>query len=322
MLNDTDYSLSLPALKPSTIPFATQGVVAIGNFDGVHRGHQALLAQARAIADQSASPCVALTFSPHPRRFFQPHAPAFMLCVQHERDDLLRQYGADHVESLPFNASLSQMSAEDFIQYILRDRLQARHIVVGQNFVFGRGRQGHVDTLMAHGFDVTALAQVTDAEDMIYSSTAVRQAIMAHDFAQAAALLGRAWHIAGPVITGAQRGRTLGVPTANIPWPEDVLQPPFGVYAVTAHTQDGESYAAIANFGVRPTIDASTENPLLEVHLFDFSDDLYGQTIRVTPHHFIRPEQTFADLSALKAQITQDIAQARAFCLQFAAGAI
>jgi riboflavin kinase/FMN adenylyltransferase len=317
MLNDPDYSLSLPALKP---PY-TGGVVAIGNFDGVHRGHQALLAQARAIADQQNIPCIALTFSPHPRRFFQPHAPAFMLCAQAERDDLLRQAGADHVAILPFNTQLSQMSAEEFIQHILRDWLQARHIVVGQNFVFGRGRQGHVDTLMAHGFDVTGLAQVTDAHDTIYSSTAIRQAIMAHDFTQAESLLGRTWAITGNVIAGAQRGRTIGFPTANLLWPHDLLQPPFGVYAVTVQCADGTNHSAIANFGVRPTIhqDDTDAQPLLEVHLFDFSGDLYGQAIRITPHHFIRPEQSFPDLAALQAQITQDVQQAQLFHLQLAA---
>jgi riboflavin kinase/FMN adenylyltransferase len=313
MLNEQDYTLSLPALKPSS----TRGVVAIGNFDGVHKGHQALLAQARAIATQKSSPCIALTFNPHPRRFFQPHAPAFMLCAQTERDHLLHHHGADDVVTLDFDKALSHLTAEDFIQNILHDWLQAQHIVVGQNFVFGRGRQGHVETLMAHGFDVTALTQVTDITGLIYSSTAIRQALTIHDFAQAEALLGRPWSLSGRVVTGAQRGRTIGFPTANIMWPEDIMELAYGVYAVTVQCENGTQHAGIANFGIRPTVGHSDEKPVLEVHLFDFSADLYGQTIKITPRHFIRAEQTFLDLAALKAQIIKDVQQAKQLSLAF-----
>jgi riboflavin kinase/FMN adenylyltransferase len=315
MLISNDYSLSWPSFKPSGFkPSAQGGVVAIGNFDGVHKGHQALLAQACAIADQKNCPCVVLTFAPHPRRFFQPHAPNFMLYDIAQRETLLLAQGVDEVVTLSFDHALSQLSAENFIQHILHDGLHAQHIVVGQNFVFGHGRTGHVDTLMAHGFDVTALAAVTQTEGSVYSSTSVRQAIQNHDFKKVESILGRAWHIQERVIKGAQRGRTLGFPTANMMWPDDIIEPAFGVYHVVVKLTDGTWKDGIANFGLRPTINpivGNTDKPLLEVHLFDFASDLYGQELQVTPRHFIRSEQTFPDLTALQAQITQDVRTAQ-----------
>lgn len=287
------------------------GVIAIGNFDGVHGGHQALLQEARAIANQKNSPCIALTFTPHPRRFFQPSAPAFLLTDEEKRAQFLLRAGADAVLHVPFNAATSQLSAGDFIQLILHDALQAKHIVVGQNFVFGHGRQGHVETLMAHGFDVTALAPVAMNNGMLYSSTQVRQALQDSNVALATDLLKRPWSVHGVVITGQQRGRTIDVPTANIAWPDNILQPAFGVYAITATLPDNRPFKGVANIGVRPTLDIATPAPLLEAHLFDFNGDLYGQDITIHLHHFIRPEAKFPSFDDMAKQIADDITQAR-----------
>ena len=303
------YTLFDGTIKPQD----RQGVVAIGNFDGVHRGHQALLAEGRALADRLGCAFHVLTFSPHPRRFFQPQAEPFLIAQPELKNQLLRQAGADHVLTLSFDDALSRLSATDFIQYILQDLLGARHIVVGQNFVFGHGRQGHVETLLAHGFDVTALSPVSTPDGLIYSSTAVRQALQCGDMPQAKNLLGRDWQMQGTVIQGQQRGRTINIPTANIAWPDDMIRPAFGVYAVTARLPGDKIYSGIANIGIRPTVDDTPAQPLLEAHLFDFDGDLYGQDIGVTIQTFIRPEQKFADFAALKAQIDRDINAVRAY---------
>jgi len=246
-----------------------------------------------------------LTFSPHPRRFFQPDAAPFLLNDPMTRENLLLAYGADAVISLPFDATLSQLSSGDFIQTILQDGLKAQHIVVGQNFVFGHGRQGHVDTLMAHGFDVTALAPVLAPDGTLYSSTFVRQAIQSGDMTRAQDILGHPWSVRGPVIKGDQRGRVMGFPTANIAWPKDIILPLLGVYAVTLELTDQTILKGVASIGVRPTF-YDQDAPLLEVHLFDFNGDLYGQDVTVHIHHFIRAEEKFSDMATLTEQIAKD----------------
>ncbi len=305
--------LSYNPFQDGSKQHARGGVVAIGNFDGVHRGHQALLQRAQMIATQGGLPFQVLTFDPHPRRFFQPQATPFLLTQPNVKNALLRQTQCDDIITLPFTEDLSRLTANEFIQIVLADGLAAKHIVVGQNFVFGYGRQGHVETLLAHGFDVTALAPVMDDHGLIYSSTAVRQAIAVSDIAQATHILGRPWSMTGVVIAGQQRGRTIGFPTANIAWPLEMLQPVFGVYAVNVVLSDSRVVKGIANIGIRPTVDETVTHPLLEVHLFDFDDDLYGQDVAVQLLHFIRPEQKFSGLDALKSQIVQDCVIAKSF---------
>lgn len=302
MNNDTSYNLFGVSVKPDW----RHGVVAIGNFDGVHYGHQALLQRARALADQEQAPFIVLTFAPHPRRFFQPQSEPFLITQPSIKESLLIAHGADGVLTLPFTEQFSRVSASDFIQDVLSEGLAAKHIVVGQNFVFGHGRQGHVETLLAHGFDVTALTPITDADDTIYSSTAVRLALHHGDMAAAAANLGRPWSIHGIVTKGEQRGRTIGFPTANISWPENILRPIHGVYAVDCILPDGTVKQAIANIGVRPTVTYFATAAILEVHLFDFNGDLYGQDLTIQFKSFIRPEEKFASLDELKLQIERD----------------
>lgn len=309
MQDMTHYTAIGDAFKPAW----QHGVIAIGNFDGIHQGHQALLAQARAIAVQKGLACLALTFAPHPRRFFQPQTPPFLIYDAVTKEKVLGQY-VDGVITLPFDFALSQLSATDFIDKILRDGLNAQHIVVGQNFVFGHGRQGHVETLMAHGFDVTALAPVMNENDTIYSSTAVRQALQNGDMTLAAKLLGRAWSVTGTVVTGEKLGRTLGYPTANIAWPEMVIAPRLGVYVVSVELH-GKIIKGVASYGIRPTVN-TLETPLLEVHLFDYDGDLYGQDLSVSFHHFIRGEENFPNLEILQAQMAKDADFARNFALQ------
>jgi riboflavin kinase/FMN adenylyltransferase len=302
-------SASHSVFKASLPASHLRGVVAIGNFDGLHQGHQALLAQARAIAQQKQCPCVVLTFDPHPRYFFQPATAPFLIYDAVTKNDLLATQ-ADHVITLPFDKALSQLSATDFIEIVLHNGLQAQHIVVGQNFVFGHGRQGHVETLMAHGFDVTALTPVTGDNGVIYSSTAVRQELQNGQIDKVTPILGRPWSITGVVIKGDQRGRTLGYPTANIAWPEKIIPPRFGIYVVTMQCADGVLRKGVASFGVRPTFYAETI-PLLEVYLFDFDGDLYGQDITIFFHHFLRSEEKFSSTDDLIKQMEQDCLQAR-----------
>lgn len=306
-MNDTSYNLFGVTVKPEW----RNGVVAIGNFDGVHCGHQALLQRARAIADQEQIPLIVLTFAPHPRVYFQPQAEPFLITQPEHKESLLKTYGADGVITLPFNERFSRLSAADFIQDVLTDGLAAKHIVIGQNFVFGHGRQGHVETLLAHGFDVTALSPVTDATGMIYSSTAVRQALLEGRMTDVAVLLDRGWGITGRVVKGRTLGRELGFPTANIIWPPDIIHPLHGIYAITCTLPDGHVVKGVGYYGVRPTVTYFATAPLLEVHLFDFDNDLYGNILTITFGCFIRPDQKFETLEDLQAQIARDCQIAR-----------
>ena len=297
---------SYNAFPPLVKPEWRNSVVAIGNFDGVHRGHQALLQHGRRTADQAGCAFIVLTFDPHPRRFFQPQSAPFLITQRALKEALLQAHGADGIVTLPFNEVLSRLSANEFIKQVLEDRLAAKHIVVGQNFVFGYGRQGHVDTLSAHGFDVTALTPVARDDGLIYSSSAVREAIAAGDIAEANLILGRAWNLTGTIVKGHQRGKTIGFPTANLLWPDDILVPAFGVYAVTCILADGGLVKGVANFGVRPTFADFAPQPLLEIHLFDFDRDIYEQELDIQFHRFIRAEQKFETLGDLTSQIRRD----------------
>ena len=286
------------------------GAVALGNFDGVHRGHQVLLARAGEHAKALDAPLVTLTFEPHPRRFFVPDTAPFRLTMPPAKVRLLARYGVQAVLAQRFDAEFAALSADAFIDEVLLKGLGARHVVCGYDFTFGARRGGNVEMLRARGrqkgFGVTVLDPVM-REGEIYSSTSIREALRAGWVSEAAELLGHPWEIEGMVELGDQRGRTIGFPTANVGLGEH-LRPRFGVYAVRALI-DGTWRDAVANLGRRPTFGKLQEN--FEVHLFDFSGDLYGKTLRVALVDFIRPEMKFAGLDQLKAQIAADGQAAR-----------
>ncbi len=286
------------------------GAVALGNFDGVHRGHQALLARTAEQAKALGAPVVVLTFEPHPRRFFVPDTGPFRLTLPPAKLRLLEQYGVQAVLAQHFDPTFADLSPEAFIDDVLLKGLGARHVVCGYDFTFGARRGGNVERLREagkeKGFGVTVLDPVTH-EGEIYSSTRIREALRAGWITEAADLLGHPWEIEGTVELGDQRGRTIGFPTANVALGEH-LRPRFGVYAVRALV-DGQWLAAVANLGRRPTFGKLQEN--FEVNLFDFSGDLYGKTLRVELVDFIRPEMKFSGLDQLKAQIAADGETAR-----------
>ncbi|HTR84255.1 MAG TPA: bifunctional riboflavin kinase/FAD synthetase [Reyranella sp.] len=286
------------------------GVVALGNFDGVHKGHQELLAQAAAEAKTLGVPLVVLTFEPHPRRFFVPDTGPFRLTLPPAKTRLLAACGVQAILAQHFDPAFAAVSADAFVDDVLRGGLGARHVVCGYDFTFGARRTGNVEKLrkmgQARSFGVSVLEPVTH-EGEIYSSTRIREALRAGWASEAAELLGRPWEIEGMVEQGDQRGRTIGFPTANVALGEH-LRPRFGVYAVRTLV-DGAWRNAVANLGKRPTVGKLQEN--FEVHLFDFAGDLYGKVLRVQLVDFIRAEMKFAGLDQLKAQIAADGQTAR-----------
>jgi riboflavin kinase/FMN adenylyltransferase len=294
----------------SVPPQWTGGVVALGNFDGVHKGHQALIARAEAEARALDVPLVALTFEPHPRHYFVPDTGPFRLTLPPAKVRLLGEYGIQAVLAQRFDPAFAAITAQAFVDNVLLQGMGARHVVCGYDFTFGARRGGNVERLreMAaeRAFGVTVLDPVMH-EGEIYSSTRIREALRAGWASEASELLGHHWEIEGTVERGDQRGRTIGFPTANVALGEH-LRPRFGVYAVRALV-GGEWRIGVANLGKRPTVGKLQEN--FEVHLFDFAGDLYGQVLRVQLVDFIRPEMKFSGLDALKAQIAADGEAAR-----------
>ena len=290
-------------------------VLSIGNFDGVHRGHQAVINKAGRLARELETSLAVLTFEPHPRRFFQPGGAPFQLTTFRLKVRLLEALGVENVFVLPFNRALSELSAADFVHRVLVEGLRARHVVVGDNFTFGHKRGGDVTLLKrmgrSEGFGVSIARRVEGATGEAYSSTGIRDYLTAGNPTRAALLLGRYWEIAGRVQAGAKLGRELGFPTANIALAE-FLEPAHGVYAVRAGIDRGERtiwHAGVANLGVRPMVDG--KDLLLEVHLFDLDQDLYGRHMRVALVDYLRPEQTFDDLEAMRVQMVEDSRRAR-----------
>jgi riboflavin kinase/FMN adenylyltransferase len=287
------------------------GAVALGNFDGVHKGHQALLARTAEHAKALSAPLLVLTFEPHPRRFFVPDTGPFRLTMLPAKLRLLEQYGVQAVLAQHFDTAFAALSADAFVDEVLRAGMDARHVVCGYDFTFGARRGGNVEMLRdmgaKKGFGVTVLDPVM-REGEIFSSTSIREALRAGWPSEAAELLGHAWEIEGVVEQGDKRGRTIGFPTANVALGEH-LRPRFGVYAVRAMI-DGTWLNGVANLGRRPTIGKLQEN--FEVHLFDFTGDLYGKSLRVALVDFIRPEMKFSGLDQLKSQIAADGQAARA----------
>jgi riboflavin kinase/FMN adenylyltransferase len=290
------------------------GAVAMGNFDGVHLGHQSVLALARAAAAELGAPWGVVTFEPHPRSYFAPDAPPFRLMTADARARRLEKLGVGILYELPFDAALAGLDPEAFATRVLADGLGVRHVVVGADFRFGRGRAGDCGTLKALGarldFGVTTAPLVSDARGD-FSSTAIREALSAGRPEEAARILGH-WHrIEGAVEHGDKRGRGLGFPTANLRL-DGLHLPRFGIYAVLVDVLTGPHrgrYDGVASLGVRPMFGA--ERPNLEVHLLDFDGDLYGAELSVALVAFQRPELTFDSIEALVAQMHRDTAEAR-----------
>ncbi|MBI1365565.1 MAG: bifunctional riboflavin kinase/FAD synthetase [Alphaproteobacteria bacterium] len=287
-------------------------VAAIGNFDGVHLGHQRLLAETAALAAEKGAPAGAVVFEPHPRRFFRPDDPPFLLTTPESRDALLKAHGAAHVTPLRFDAALAAMTPEQFVDVVLKGRLGLAGVVTGTEFRFGKGRAGDAATLKAlgeaAGLVVRAVTpKIEIAGDGKISSSAIRAALREGDAQAAAAMLGRPWSVEGEVLPGQRIGRGLGFPTANLRLGE-LIEPRRGVYVAQARV-GGRAFGAVAYFGRRPTIGEGA--PLLEVHLFDFDADLYGQRLEARLLDFVREDRKFDDVAALRAQIAADCAAAR-----------
>jgi riboflavin kinase/FMN adenylyltransferase len=294
---------------------ARGAAVALGNFDGVHLGHQAVIARAKAEGARRGAPSGVVTFEPHPRQFFAPDAPPFRLMNAEARGNRLAKLGVDLLYELPFDARIARMSPREFAEEVLARGLGIIHVVVGADFRFGKGRTGTAADLrtlgQTLGFGVTVAELVAEDGEEV-SSTAIRRALSEGRPRDAARMLGH-WHrIEGEVRDGDKRGRTIGYPTANMSI--DGLHPPkFGIYAVKADVLTGPhagSYLGAASVGVRPMF--GNNRPNLETFLFDFSGDLYGEHLSVALVEYLRPEARFDSLEALVAQMDEDCARARA----------
>ncbi|MFO1324208.1 MAG: bifunctional riboflavin kinase/FAD synthetase [Burkholderiales bacterium] len=283
--------------------------LTIGNFDGVHRGHQAMLARLIEAAEDLRLPSAVLTFDPHPREFFARDAAPPRLTGLRQKLDAFRAFGVAHAYIARFDAGLASLTPQAFITDVLVARLSVRWVLVGDDFRFGKGRAGDLATLRAHAttFSVEGMRTVAIAEQRA-SSTAVREALAAGDLERAAALLGRPYTIAGRVAHGDKLGRNLGFPTANIRLRH---RPALtGIFAVRVHGLGREPRTGVASLGVRPTVKANAQ-PLLEVFVFDFDETIYGRRVSVEFLHKLRDEERFDDLDALTQQIRADVAQAR-----------
>ncbi len=286
-------------------------IIALGNFDGFHRGHQAVAGEAIKWAHDEGRPSIIATFDPHPVRLFKPDASPFRLTTLEQRQELYLDAGATAMLVFHFDADLAGTSAEDFISKILLERFGVHGIVTGADFTFGKGAKGNIDLLRSHGSKLGLKSRVVEAvkQDGIVSSSRIRDALREGDPRLAAELLTRAFSIRGIVEHGDKNGRKLGYPTANLAI-DSYLRPKYGVYAVTGKIlATGEVLKGAANIGVRPQFEPPKE--LLEPYFFDFSGDLYGQEIEVSFHHFLRSEAKFDSLDELMAQMEKDCEEAR-----------
>ena len=294
------------------IPDRLKGsIVALGNFDGFHLGHQAVVGRAVARAFHERRPVIVATFDPHPVKFFKPDLPPFRLTSLDQRERLFGHAGADAMLVFEFGAELASMDAEQFIAEVLSNRIGAAGVITGDDFSFGKGRSGDAALLAKlgpeHGVAAEAVPQVMLDGERI-SSGRIREALVEGDIATATHMLSRDFAIQGVVRQGDQRGRELGYPTANLTL-SDYQRPKYGIYAVRVTLDDGSEHPGVASLGVRPTFDPPTE--LLEAHLFDFDGDLYGRKIEVALHAFIREERKFDSVDALAAEMKRDEAEAR-----------
>ncbi|HXH14504.1 MAG TPA: bifunctional riboflavin kinase/FAD synthetase [Sphingomonas sp.] len=293
-------------------PRLADGIVALGNFDGFHLGHQAVVARAIAWAKAEGRPALVATFDPHPVRHFRPDTAPFRLTTLDQRARLFADAGADAMVVFHFDGDLAALTAEQFIADRLERNLRVAGVVTGEDFTFGKAKAGTVHTLAtrgpAHGFRAETVAAVSLNGETV-SSTRIRDALRTGDMATATRLLTRPFAIEGVVQHGDKVGRTIGYPTANVDMGK-YLRPAYGIYAVTGRLEDGRVLKGAANLGIRPSFDPPKE--LLEPHFFDFSEDLYGQTIEVALIDYLRPEAKFDSLDALITQMDADCARARA----------
>ncbi len=287
--------------------------VALGNFDGVHRGHQSVIALAARAAQAGGGKLGVISFDPHPRRIFQPDAPAFRLMSADQQARALAALGVDLFYVLPFDAEMASLSDAEFARQVLHEGLGVRNVAVGFDISFGKGRTGSPATMKTYGqtlgFGVSVAEAVGEAQGAKFSSSAVRDALRDGQPEVAARILGRPFAIEGMVEHGRQLGRKLGFPTANVAL-SDYVTPRFGVYATRTRLPDGREIAGVANIGISPTVDGVTA-PRLEVWLFDFDEDIYDQVIETDLVAFLRDEEKFASLEVMTAQIMADAQQAR-----------
>lgn len=285
-------------------------VITLGNFDGLHLGHRAIISKAKTIAEKEECALALMTFEPHPREFFAKESSKEGIRIYNLRSKLaiIKSLGVECVFLTRFNNRLTNLSAHDFIKNILVDMLSARHIITGENFYFGKNRSGDRQLMareaMALSFGYTACPQVTDENDNTISSSAIRKLLKQGDMKKVALLLNRPYQINGRVQRGEGRGKTIGFPTANLAL-DKLFLPRYGVYGVRARIEGTDKiYIAVANLGTKPTFGINA--PLLEVHLFDITQNLYGKRIYIEFIEFIRDEQKFSSLSDLKGQIARD----------------
>jgi riboflavin kinase/FMN adenylyltransferase len=294
------------------LPQSLRGaVIALGNFDGFHLGHQAVVGRAVARAKAEGRPAIVATFDPHPARYFRPETPHFRLTTMEQRARLFAEAGADATLVIDFDADLAALSPEQFVAQELVGRFGAAVAVTGEDFTFGKARAGTAAMLASlgalHGLAAETVAPVADDEGVI-SSTRIRAALQAGDCAAATRLLTRPFAIEAEVVHGDKRGRELGYPTANMEL-GDYLRPRYGIYAVRARLDNGRMLDGVANLGIRPSFDPPRE--LLEPYFFDFEGDLYGRTIEMALIAFLRGEAKFDSLDALKVQMAADCEAAR-----------
>jgi riboflavin kinase/FMN adenylyltransferase len=305
--------MTIPRLDArSPVPDGLRGgIIALGNFDGFHRGHQAVVGEAIAWARAENRPAIVATFDPHPVRHFAPDAPPFRLTTLDQRQELFEAAGADAMLVFAFDGELAATTAQSFVEDLLVAGLGAAGVVTGEDFTFGKGRGGNTAVLAELGaplgMGARAVGPVSDGDEVI-SSSRIREALRAGDCGTATHLLTRPFAIRGRVEHGAKLGRTIGYPTANLQM-GTYLRPAYGIYAVTGLLPGGRIVHGAANLGIRPSFDPPIE--LLEPFFFDFEGDLYGQEIEVALHHYLRPEAKFDSLEALTAQMELDCGQAR-----------
>ena len=299
----------------STVFPGERSVVTIGAYDGLHRGHIAVISSVVERARQLGERSAVVTFDRHPASVVRPESAPLLITSLEQRIELLEQTGVDAVVVLEFNEAASTEEAEDFIRRVFVEGLSAKEIIVGEDFHFGRGRRGDVRLLSAvgeeHDFVVTPLELRRSDSEEIFSSTAIRVALQRGDIATANTMLGRNVVISGQVVHGDERGRTIGFPTANVDIPEGFIVPADGVYAARCMTEAGHQFACAVNIGKRPTFYGSADRSLVEYHLLDFSGDLYGQSLAVEFVERLRDEQRFEGLDALTAQLRTDVERTR-----------
>ena len=296
------------------LPPADRGAaVAMGSFDGVHRGHQQVIELAARAAGDLGAPLGVITFDPHPRAYFRPDEPLFRLMKPDQQARALEKLGVDILYALPLDPELAEMTDRAFATQVLHDGLGARHVAVGFDNSFGKGRSGTPASMQAYGrelgFGVSVADPVGDGAGEKYSSTGVRDALRDGKPEVAAQILGRPFAVEGPVQRGRQLGRKLGFPTANVDL-GDYVSPRFGVYATRTRLSDGRAFAGVANIGVNPTVQGVTR-PLLEVWLFDFDEDIYDRVIETDLIAFLRPEEKFDSLELMTEQVMSDARRAR-----------